>query len=56
MLLEGSTGQFQGRKVAQVQVHKMPHLAFISSFRIIVRNRAKLTVVEAKRWEGSERC
>ena len=37
-LLAGSTGQFQGRKVAQGQVHKMPHLVFISSFRIIVRN------------------
>ena len=38
VLLAGSTGQLQWRKVAQGQVHKMPHLVFISSFRTIVRN------------------
>ena len=38
VLLAGSTGQFRRRKTAQGQVHKMPHLMFISSFRTIVRN------------------
>ena len=37
VLLAGSTGQFRRRKAAQGQVHKMPHLTFISSFRTIVR-------------------
>ena len=38
VLLAGSTGQFRSRKTAKGQVHKMPHLMFISSFRTIVRN------------------
>ena len=38
VLLAGSTGQLQWRKVAQGQVHKTPRLVFISSFRTIVRN------------------
>ena len=38
VLLAGSTGQLRRRKAAQGQVHKMPHLTFISSFRTIVRN------------------
>ena len=33
VLLAGSTGQLQWRKVAQGQVHKMPRLVFISSCR-----------------------
>ena len=37
VLLAGSTGQLQWRKVAQGQVHKMPRLVFISSCRTIVR-------------------
>ena len=37
VLLAGSTGQFRRRKTAQGQVHKMPHLMFISSFRAIVK-------------------
>ena len=38
VLLAGSTGQLQWRKVAQGQVHKMPRLVFILSCRTIVRN------------------
>ena len=37
VLLAGSTGQLQWRKVAQGQVHKMPRLVFISSCRTIER-------------------
>ena len=38
VMLAGSTGQFRRRKAAQGQVHKMPHLTLISSFRTIVGN------------------
>ena len=54
VLLAGSTGQFRRRKTAQGQVHKMPHLMFISSFRAIVRNWAKVTVVEVKGGKGAK--
>ena len=44
VLLAGSTGQLQWRKVAQGQVHKMPRLVFISSCRTKERERKMLKV------------